>query len=404
MRYIKMELNLKKLIQFDLIEDIESSTSKDENRMNQFFNFLDTYQQIQSVDQFIRDCPSYPGSTKAIIKNELVSAVGATLAIEGTILDDDEIKESFRKASLQEELERKEQEAENARKAYEHIKDLVENHKGEFVYKEGHIKKIHKLITQKIDYFANVPGEYRDLKASFGDPRRYSLCEDKASINMAMTRLIKWLNTPSSGILSSNIIVKAFMAHYYLAEIHPFGDGNGRTARGLEALILYVNKINSYCFKSMTKFWNINRTKYITHLGNIRLSCDPLDFLIWGANGFLSEIQKVKEAVLRKLKQLMLMDYLRWLLATKKYQKSERKINHRIYGNMSLLTASGKISFNKFMSSPEVKSLYSGVSVDTKNRDLRKMKSLGLIQTFKENDEMFIEANYEILEKIEYMV
>jgi hypothetical protein len=58
----------------------------------------------------------------------------------------------------------------------------------------------------------------------------------------------------------------------------------------------------------------------------------------------------------------------------------------------------------KFTSSPEFLSLYSGVSVDTKNRDMRKMRSLGLIQILKENKKMFIEANYEILEKIEYIV
>jgi len=399
-----MELNYEKLIKFDLVESVEDKLLEDKELMKQYWGFYETCQQIKSIDQFIRDCPSYPGSTKDIIKDELVSAVGATLAIEGTILNEDEIKESFRKASLKEQLERKEQEAENTRKAYEYIKSLVENHKGEFVYKEEHIKKIHKLLTQNVDYFANVPGKYRTLKASFGDPRRYSLCRDKASINIAMPQLIKWLNTHASGMLSGNIIVKAFMAHYYLAEIHPFGDGNGRTARALEALILYVNKINSYCFKSMTKFWNTNRAEYITHLGNMRFSCDPLDFLIWGAHGFLSEIQRIKEGVLKKLKQLMLMDYVRWLLATKKYQKSGRKINQRIYANLALLTASGKIPFNKFISSPEFKSLYSGVSVDTKNRDLRKMRSLRLIQTSKENDEMFIGANYEILEKIEYVV
>jgi len=400
----KMQMNFEKLIKFDLVEDIEAKLMEDKDQLKQYWNFYETYQQIRIVDQFIRDCPSYPGSTKDIIKDELVSAVGATLAIEGTILDEEEIRESFRKANLEEELERKEQEAENTKNAYEYVQSLVENHKGQFVYKEEHIKHIHKLLTEKVDYFANMPGEYRDLKASFGDPRRYSFCRDKESINIAMSQLINWLNMTSSGTLSSNIIVKAFMAHYYLAEIHPFGDGNGRTARALEALILYVNEINSYCFKSMTKFWNTNRGEYITRLGDIRYSCNPLEFLIWGAQGFLSEIQRIKELVLKKLKRLMLMDYVRWLYATKKHQKSEKKINQRIFGNLALLTSSGRTSFNKFTSSPEFESLYSGVSIDTKNRDLRKMKSLGLINLFKENDEMFIEPNYEILEKMEYMV
>ena len=34
------------------------------------------------------------------------------------------------------------------------------------------------------------------------------------------------------------MLVRAMMAHLYLAWIHTFGDGNGRTARLLEFLIL----------------------------------------------------------------------------------------------------------------------------------------------------------------------
>ena len=35
-----------------------------------------------------------------------------------------------------------------------------------------------------------------------------------------------------------NEAIRAALAHYYSALIHPFGDGNGRTARAIEAILL----------------------------------------------------------------------------------------------------------------------------------------------------------------------
>jgi len=398
-----MELNLEKLTKYDLVENIESNI-RDEKQFQMLFEFVDLYQQIQNVDQFIRDYPSFPGSTDKILRSELISSVGSTLAIEGTKLTKEEIEESFRKADLNEELERKEKEAENSRNAYLYILDLVKNHKGNFVYKEEHIRQIHKCLTQNIDYFTNVPGQYRDLKARFGDPPRYSLCRDKSSINTAMSLFVNWLNNEGSGILSSNIIVKALMAHYYLVEIHPFSDGNGRTARALEALILYVNKINTYCFWSLANFWSANRNEYIVHLGNIRNTCNPWDFLMWGVEGYLGEVKRIKGLVLKKAKQLMLMDYVRWLLATKKQQDREKKINKRIEGVLELLTHSGEMPLDKFLSSPQLTALYHNRSEPTRYRDFEKMNKLGLIRIIEKDNKKYIEPNYQLLEHLEFRI
>jgi Fic family protein len=219
-----------------------------------------------------------------------------------------------------------------------------------------------------------------------------------------MKDYINWLNQEKEGILTSNIIAKAIMAHYYLTEIHPFGDGNGRTARAVEAMVLYANGINPYCFWSLANFWSANRNEYIFHLGNIRETCNPLDLLIWGAQGYLREIKRIKERVLTKVKQLMLQDYVRYLSDTKSQQPSSKKINQRIRGILFLLTQSGKISFNKLRSSPEYKSLYHKVSNMTQSRDFSKMKSLRLIRFSDTEGQTFIEPNYEILEGLQYNV
>jgi len=390
-------LSLKKLSRFDLEKSLEERLLKEEGH-KRIFDFLDTFREIQIADQFIRDLPSFPRSTEDIFRHELRSVVGATLAIEGTVLREEEIEKSFQKADLQKKLKSKEQEAQNARKTYEYI-ILVGTCEGKFVYTEEVIKQIHQYLTDNIECVSpNVPGQYRDTTAQFGAPRKISFCKSRADIEAIMPKFINWLNKTDSGILNSNPTVKAIMAHYYLTEIHPFGDGNGRTARALEALALYVNGINPYCFGSLANFWDEHRDQYIVHLGNIRSTCDPWDFLIWGTRGYLDRIRGIKDLVLKKVKQLMLKDYTGWLYRRK-------RINPRIYGALLLLIQSGKMLFEEFLSSPELVTLYSKRETSTRYRDFKKMeKTLGLIRIFKEDGKKYIEPNFEILEKLQYVI
>lgn len=396
-----MNLDYNKLIQFDLLNDAEAKLMQDREKL---FELFTVFQNISNADSFIRNCPSFPGSTENIERDELVSAIGSTLAIEGITFREEEIKETLDKTNLQAKIQRKQQEILNSRDVYDYIKKTVHEQKGEFVYKDEHIIYIHRRFTANINYLGNQPGTYRNMNTSFGDPRKRSLSENYTDIYKAMGNFINWLNQKDDGVLRGNPIAKAIMSHYYLTEIHPFGDGNGRTARAVEAMVLYANRINPYCFWSLANFWNARRNEYIAHLGNIRETCDPLDFLIWGAKGYLEEVERIKGAVLKKLKYLMLRDYVSWLLNAKKQQKPEKKINQRIRSLVLLLTDSGQIPLDKFRTSPEYESLYSHASSATKSRDLSKMKFLELIRISEADGKEFIEPNYEVLEKLQYRV
>ena len=102
-----MELSLERLQRFDLVEEIETSLLKSAGSAR-LMDFFGTYQEILSVNQFIKELPSAPGSTDKIVRREMLSAIGATLAIEGTVLAKEEIETSFEKAELNQSLARKE--------------------------------------------------------------------------------------------------------------------------------------------------------------------------------------------------------------------------------------------------------------------------------------------------------
>ena len=398
---MKMSLTLEKLIKFDLLEESEKYLLN--NQVPLLAEYIHVTREIQSTDQFIKHSPSFPGSTDKIARDELKSAIGATLAIEGTALSSEEIEESFRKADLNENLRRKEQEAENSRKVYHFIRDVVHRERENLVYSEQIIKQIHKYFTDNMNYPANVPGDYRgEFPVTFGVPKISGLCRTRAEVDPAMSNFVNWLNEEKSGIITSNAIAKAIIAHYYLTEIHPFGDGNGRTARALEALILYHNGINRYCFWSLANFWSAHRDEYITYLRNVRDTCNPWNLIIWGMKGYLGEITRIKGLVLRKVKQLMLMDYARYLYNTKKNQRI--KINPRILHTLDLLVHIPRIRVSKFLSSPEIQALYSNVSPTTKSRDFKKLEDLKLIRIDKEGNDRYIQANFQSLEYLEYRV
>jgi len=402
-----MELTLDKLVKFDLVKDIEQSLFKEEGQLDHFVKLTSIYNDIEKIDEFIKDSPSFPGSTDKIIRSELVSVVGATLAIEGINLAQDEIVETFEKAALQQNLGRKEQEAENSRKVYQFIRDLdleqIKKDEGKFVYTEQIIKQIHKYFTEDMNYLSNTPGQYRgNFTPSFGHPRKESLCRTTSEVETAMSNFVTWLNEDRFSVLSGFRLIKAIMAHYYLTEIHPFGDGNGRTGRAVEALILFVNGINQYCFWSLANFWSADTNQYLAHLDNIRHTCDPYYFLIWGMEGYRDEVRKIKIKVLKKVKQLMFLDYSNYLLKYKKGRKI--KINQRIITLLGLLVNIEKLPLAKFLSSPEVSAIYHNLTPSTKSRDFGKMDYYKLIKINKENGQEYIEPNFQILDIVKYNI
>lgn len=397
-----MGLTYDRLIEFNLCQTIEKEIvdSKD-NQI--FYNIFSLLNNIESTDRFIKETPSFPGSTEKIIRDEMISAIGATLAIEGTTLSPDEIDESFKKADLKEMLGKAQLEAENSRKVYSFIKDLVLRNGSDFKINEALIKQIHKYFTQGMNYLSNTPGEYRgEFQVTFGSPRKPSLCQNRSQVEEAMKKYTEWLNTDQGGLIIGQTIPRAIMAHYYLSEIHPFGDGNGRTARAVEALYLYKNGINNYCFWSLANFWAANKAEYLIHLGNVRDTCNPVDFILWGIEGYKNELIRIKFKILKKVKQLMFMDYVNYLLRSKRDQ--DIKINQRIVDVLQLLKNTDEIHFSKFMKSAQVRALYRPVSAATLYRDFAKMSSLRLIGKTEKNGESYIGINYDILDSVRYNI
>ena len=102
---------------------------------------------------------------------------------------------------------------------------------------EGLIREIHKLLVKNVRGNVASPGEYRTIANYVVDERGEIVYTPPPAVEVPrlMDDIVKWLNTESD----IHPILTAGIAQFQLVDIHPFRDGNGRTARLLSTLCLY---------------------------------------------------------------------------------------------------------------------------------------------------------------------
>ncbi len=118
-------------------------------------------------------------------------------------------------------------EAINHAQAFEWIASLTDLKRQDVI--ERHILELHRLILQKID--DTHAGRYRSVSVRIAGSR--AIMPNPAKVPRLMEEFISWLH----GARGHELTVAAD-AHFKLVSVHPFTDGNGRTARLLMNLLL----------------------------------------------------------------------------------------------------------------------------------------------------------------------
>jgi Fic family protein len=111
-----------------------------------------------------------------------------------------------------------------------------------------------------------------------------------------VSEFLNWLN--SDKIKNINPVILAGIVHYEIARIHPFIDGNGRTARLMAALILYRSGFDHRRFFALDDFYDENRQAYYDALKTVQASKgDITQWLEYFTDGVLYSINKVKDFI-----------------------------------------------------------------------------------------------------------
>jgi Fic family protein len=263
----------------------------------------------------------------------IVRAVHGTTAIEGNPLSEKEVQNYLsqsQEASSKVAKDQVHQQTLNAAAAFQWIEKTFQE--ARLIHLDD-ILTIHRTLTTGSDEHDNVPGRFRESghTVHVGSPDLggvHIALPGGAMTQLLIERYIEFIN--SRRLKAEHPVVQALIAHFYFVTLHPFGNGNGRTTRCIEAAMLYSSGYNTYGFYSLSNYFYRNRDAYFRTLQETRTRhrYDVTAFLQFGVRGFREELDRINAYVRNRTHRLQYRDLIRRCM-DQRVGKRRRLLNGR---------------------------------------------------------------------------
>ncbi len=225
-----------------------------------------------------------------------------------------------------------------------------------------------------------VPGEYRESPIGVGNVYRGAPAED---CEYLIDEMCAWLNHESFTPDATEqrvvfAIIRAVLAHLYIAWIHPFGDGNGRTARLTEFLILVSAGVPSTAAHLLSNHYNQTREDYYRQLKSASSSgSDVIPLLSYAARGFVDQL---REQVKYIYEQVVLDSWQNYVHETLPGGSAAAERRRRLAIDLSASGSRGWSKSEITSVTSETAARYAQLSTKTLGRDLNALVDCGLLR------------------------
>jgi Fic family protein len=324
--------------------------------------------------EHIAGVPLKPSTQEELHQLYLAKGVLGTTAIEGNTLSEDQVLQLLEgDLKLPPSQQYLKQEIANIVEACNHIV------REEPVLSGERIQEFNRLVLQNLKLESDaIPGQYRNHSVLVGNVYRGAPSEDCIYL---VERLCEWLNGPdfkeSSGLKIVYAIIKAVVAHLYLAWIHPFGDGNGRTARLIEFQILVGAGVPSPAAHLLSNHYNLTRSEYYRQLHQASKSGgNILPFLQYAVSGFTEGLREQINRIREQQWSVAWENYVHDMFRNKssKTQKRRRDLLLALSGRGQATLIQEIIKL-----SPQLAVTYASGSRFTLRNDLLALQKMGLV-------------------------
>ncbi len=292
------------------------------------YQFADVFEDLvaaRAAVEALRNLPYQRAWVEELQKMELKREVAGTSRIEGAEFTDRELEAALRETPEQLHT-RSQRQARAAVQTYRWIATLPIDRPID----SDLVCEIHRRIVTQADEDHCEPGRLRrlDQNVTFGVPRHRG-AEGGDECQRAFTKLCSSIEEEFRG---HDPLIQALAAHYHFAAMHPFLDGNGRTARALEALMLQRAGLRDTCFIAMSNYYYDEKTAYLTALSAVRArDGDLTPFLRFGLQGIAAQSQRmakeIKHQVSKGLYRNLMFDLFTRLKTPKRRVIAERQID-----------------------------------------------------------------------------
>jgi Fic family protein len=313
----------------------------------------------------------------------------ASAAIEGNSLSEVEVSQILdQKKKLPESQQYLESEIRNIIHALDDVKVSVLS-ETKFKLTPEWILQVHAELLEGLEVPEYVtPGQTRKVSVVVGNYKGVP-AED---VDFLIQRLCDWVNTmlleidkekttsPDMAFVSTFFV--AILAHLYIAWIHPFGDGNGRTARVIECAIFAHSELVPWISTNLlSDYFNRTRSKYYERLEATSRNDDVTGFIAYSAIGLRDQLRDQVIAVQSEQKKVAWVNYVHEVL-----DRELSTTSHRRRKLVLAMPDSEELSAQdiQFLS-PAIASNYGSGHEKTFKRDLNRVIELGLLEKVDKN-------------------
>jgi Fic family protein len=220
-------------------------------------------------------------------KVQLKREVAGTSRIEGAEFTERELDAAMRESPAQLET-RSQRQAAAAVLTYRWIAQLPSDRPVDVAL----ICDVHRRLVSNCDDDHCAPGRLRerDQNVTFGAPRHRG-CEGGEECQRVIESLVA---ATRAQFHEHDSLLQALALHYHFAAMHPFLDGNGRTARALEAIMLRRTGLRDTLFIAMSNYYYEQKTGYLNALNDTRAAGHDLTiFFKFALKGVESQCRRL---------------------------------------------------------------------------------------------------------------
>ncbi|HWE90052.1 MAG TPA: Fic family protein [Pseudonocardiaceae bacterium] len=333
--------------------------------------------EAESKCEHVAGAPLSPDVARRLHQVYLSKGIHGTTSIEGNTLSEDEVL-----ARVQGELElpvSREylgREIDNiVRVCNEIIRDVVDGRP--LRLDTDRIAEFNRRILEGLPLRDGVvPGKVREdsvVVARYrGAPAR-----DCAYL---LNRLCEWLENmrppdDNKELAFTFAVLKSILAHLYIAWIHPFGDGNGRTARLIEFQLMIQAGIPIPSAHLLSDHYNRTREVYYIELDRTSKGSYPVEgFIKYAMQGFVDELREQIAEIRHQQMSVTWENYVHDLFSG---QDTPAKARQRA---LVLALPTTPVPRSKIREvSPRIAEAYAGKTRKTVSRDLNALEGMGLV-------------------------
>ncbi|MDX2224882.1 MAG: Fic family protein [Rhodospirillaceae bacterium] len=237
---------------------------------------------------------------------ELKREVAGTSRIEGADFTERELDEALRTGTPDDRLTRSQRQARAAKRAYEWIATVPADRPID----DDIVRQVHRLIVTGCDDDHCAPGILRGSGQNviYGRPRHRGVEGGGECATLFKGLMIALGNE----FRAHDPLIQALALHYHLGAMHPFMDGNGRTARALEALMLRRVQLKDTLFIAMSNYYYDEKERYLDTLSAVRANnYDLTPFLKFGLRGIAQQCGRLMREIRTQVSKSLFRDVMR---------------------------------------------------------------------------------------------